>query len=504
MSRLRTLTERERRVVEAFRRALEVAELIKSCKQELAMLCHGISGGYIEPGVSGAITRGKFDILPTGRNFYAVDPRTLPTRAAWEVGVEAAKRLLNYYLDRHGRYPETVGFVLWSIDAYKADGEQLSQILYMLGVRPVWGDDGAVSGLEVIPLEELGRPRVDCLVRISGIVRDTLPNYVYLIDEAVEKVASLDEPPEQNFVRKHYLEHVKRLSETLGPKLAEELAMYRVFCAPPGAYGAGVNLAVEASAWKTDEDLAKVWVQWSGYAYGRRRYGVKAHAVLLESLKTVDAVSRNHVSDEHDIFGCCCYFAYHGGFYNAAKEVSGREVEVVQVDTRDVSNPRIVHMKEEIERIVRAKLLNPAWVEEMKKHGYRGASEFGRKILHLYGWGATTRLVEDWVYERIAEKYVLDEEMRRWFEEHNPWALEEITRRLLEAARRGLWRASRETLERLEEVYSELEGIMEEMTVVEGEHQGGAILVYTPEDDEHWSRSLEEVEELWSAVRKER
>ena len=504
MFHLKVLTEKERKVVKTFRKALQVAKLIEECSRELPALCHGISGGYIEPGASGAITRGKFEILPTGRNFYAVDPRAIPTPAAWKVGVETAEKVLKHYLEYHGKYPETVGFVLWSIDAYKADGEELSQILYLLGVKPVWREDGTIAGLEVIPLEELGRPRVDCLVRISGIVRDTLPNYIYLIDEAVEKVALLDEPLEANFVKKHYLEHVEKLQRNLGRSLAEELAMYRVFCAPPGAYGAGVNLAVEASAWKSDEDLAKVWVQWSGYAYGRKKYGVKAHAVLLETLKTVEVVSRNHISDEHDIFGCCCYFAYHGGFYNAAKAVSGREVEAVQVDTRDISDPKVVDMKLEIERIVRAKLLNPAWIEEMKKHGYRGASEFSRKILHLYGWSATTKLVDKWVYDQIAEKYALDEDTRKWFEEHNPWALEEIVRRLLEAAKRGLWKPSEEMLEKLEEVYSEIEGLMEELTTVEGEHQGGGIAVYTAEDDEHWIESIREVEKLWSAVKREK
>ena len=504
MSRVKVLTEKEKGIVEAFRKALQVAKLIGRCEQELSMLSHGISGGYIEPGASGAITRGKFDILPTGRNFYAVDPRAIPTMAAWKVGVETAEKVLREYYGHHGKYPETIGFILWSIDAYKADGEQLSQILYLLGVKPVWRDDGTIESLEVIPTEELGRPRIDCLVRISGIVRDTLPNYIYLIDEAVEKVALLNEPPETNFVRKHYLEHVEKLKETLRENMVEELAMYRVFCAPPGAYGVGVNLAVEASAWEKDEDLAKVWVQWSGYAYGRKRYGVKAHAALLEALKTVDVVSRNHISDEHDIFNCCCYFAYHGGFYNAAKALSGREVEVIHVDTRDISDTKIVAIKHEIERIVRAKLVNPEWIEEMKKHGYRGASEFSKKILHLYGWSATTRLVDKWVYDKIAEKYALDEDMRRWFEEHNPWALEEIVRRLLEAAKRGLWKPSREMLEKLEEIYSEIEGLMEEMTTVEGEHQGGVIAIYTSQDVQHWNEKLEEVEKLWSAVKKEK
>jgi len=505
LARLEAIEERATALVEAFAKALEAARRIAECERELEALAEGVEGGFVEPGPSGAITRGKFEILPTGRNFYAVDPRSLPTPAAWEVGVRTAEKLLHYYLEKRGEYPETAGFVLWSIDAYKADGEQLAQILYLLGVRPKWSPDGAVEGLEVIPLEELGRPRIDCLVRISGIVRDTLPNYPYLIDEAVEKVVVLDEPPEENFVRKHYLEYLKKLTE-MGREFEEarRVARYRVFCSPPGSYGAGVNYAVEASAWKREEDLAKTWVQWSGYAYGKGYYGVEAYDALLLALRDVRVVSKNHPSDEHDILACCCYFAYHGGFFNAAKAVSGREVEVVHVDTRDLSSLEVRDVKLEIERVVRAKLLNPAWIEEMRKHGYRGASEFSRRILHLYGWSATTRLVGEWVFEEIAKTYVLDEDMRKWFEEHNVWALEEIARRLVEAAERDLWRPPEGLLERLREVYAEIEGILEDEVVAGGDRQGGAISILTPHDVEEWREEMSGVEALWEKLKGER
>jgi len=493
-----------KKVEEAFLRALEIVERIKrSGVAEYEGFSIGLSGGYIEPGASGALTRGKIEVLPTGRNFYAVDPTTLPTPAAWKIGIETAEKLIKYYLEKHGRYPESVGQVLWSIDAYKADGEQLAQILYLLGVRPVWRPDGSVKGLEVIPLEELKRPRIDCVVRISGIVRDTLPNYVYLIDEAVTKVALLDEPLHMNYVKKHYVEHLSKLAE-MGKDVAEarDIALCRVFCSPPGSYGAGVNFAVEASAWKSDEDLAKTWIQWASYAYSRKHFGKPAPESLVLNLSEVDVVNRNHVSDEHDIFGCCCYFAYHGGFFNAVKALTGRDdVEIVTVDTRDISLTQVRGMKDEIERVVRAKLLNPVWIDEMKKHGYRGANEFSRKILHLYGWSATTKLVDDWIFDEIAKTYVLDEEMRRWFEENNVWALEEIARRLVEAAERGLWRPSEELLERLREVYGEIEGILEE-SIGEGEVQGSAIRVYTSEDDEHWKERLTDVEKAISLLKR--
>ncbi len=494
----------EEKLVSVFRKALRVARLIQACTREVDGLLEGLGGHYVEPGASGALTRGRIEVLPTGRNFYLVDPRTLPTPAAWEVGKETAEKLIKYYLEKHGRYPESVGEVLWSIDAYKADGEQLAQILYLLGVQPVWGEDGVVKSLKVIPLEKLGRPRIDVVVRISGILRDTLPNYISLIDRAVALVAGLDEPPEKNYVRKHYLEDLRKLVDMgVEPERAKRLARYRVYGAPPGAYGAGVNLAVEASAWKSEEDLAKTWVQWSGYAYGEDAHGVEAHEQLVLSLERVDLVNRNHVSDEHDILGCCCYFAYHGGFYNAVKALTGRnDVEAVTVDTRDASLSEVRSMKLEVERVVRSKLLSRQWIEDMKKHGYRGASEFQRKILHLYGWAATTRLVSDEVFNEIAETYVLDEEMRRWFEEHNVWALEEITRRLIEAAERGIWKPPRELLEKLMEVYSEIEGILEEDITVPAEIQGGTIDIVTPDQVESWSKSMERVEKVLQALRK--
>lgn len=479
--------------------ALELAGKIVECEREYEGFLEGLEAEFIPPGPSGAITRGRFEILPTGRNFYAIDPRTLPTRAAWEVGMETAEKLISEYIKRHGGYPQSVGQVLWSIDAYKADGEQLSQILWLLGTRPIWNGE-EVKGIEVVSLGELGRPRIDGSVRISGIVRDTLPNYVYLIDEAVEKVVVLDEPPELNFVKKHYLESIKRLVEMgRGIDEAGRLAKFRVFCSPPGAYGAGVNLAVESSGWKEESDLGKTWLKFSGYAYGRDAFGIEAPDALACNLKNVDLINRNHVSDEHDLTNCCCYFTYQGGFKAAAQSLRGKEVDIVQVDTRDITATKVVDIGIEVERVARTKLLNDCWIEEMKKHGYRGASEFSKKILHLYGWETTARCVEDWIFDEIARKYILDEEMRRWFEEHNPYAFEEIGRRLFEAYERGLWKTSPELVERLRKAYSEIEGILED-SLGEGEVQGGAIRYLTVGDDEHWAENLKEVEEVWKKI----
>ena len=493
--------KRRELVLETFRKGLELAYLYSSCSEhEVHGLLTGLDGGYVEPGASGALTRGKVEVLPTGRNFYAVDPTTLPTKAAWEVGVKSAEKLLERCLRELGRYPESIGEVLWSIDAYKADGEQLARILYLLGVKPIWDPSGRVSGVEPISLKELGRPRIDVVVRISGIVRDTLPNYVYLIDEAVRKVVILDEPLDMNYPRKHYLEYVKKLTELgLSRSEAERTASARVWGDPPGAYGAGVNYAIFASAWKTIEDLGKVWIHWASYMYTRDTYGAQRPELLVMQLSKVDVIARNHPSDEHDPTNCCCYFAFQGGFHAAIRTVRETDPLSVVIDTRDVSDPQIRTVREELTRVVYSKLLNPRWIEEMRKHGYRGASELMKKIVHLYGWHATTGQVPDEIWNNIAQRYVMDENMRRWFMENNVFALEEITRRLLEAAARGLWNAPEDLKRRLEEIHSEIESMLEGETT--GPAQRGEIWIFSPDDVPTWKRNIHDVEKAILAVR---
>ncbi|KSW12575.1 hypothetical protein CF15_07625 [Pyrodictium occultum] len=493
------LGEETRQALNAFRKALLIARLYReSGRHEIEGLLSGLSGGFVPPGPSGAITRGKINVLPTGRNFYAVDPEALPTRAAWRIGVETAKKLLEEARRRLGRYPETMGEVLWSIDGYKADGEQLARVLYLLGVRPVWDASGRVKGVEVIPLKELGRPRVDVFVRISGIVRDTLPNYVSLIDEAVEKVVNLDEPLELNYPRKHYLEFLERLRrEGVGEEDARELARARVWAAPPGAYGTGVNYAIFASAWRDERDLAKVWVQWSSHPYTRRTWG-KSHPAAAKALvlqvSRIDVVARNHISDEHDPLNCCSYFSHQGGLHALVKVVRGREPLNMVVDTREPLRPKIREVKDELLRVTYGKLLNPRWIEGMKRHGYRGAYEIMKKIQNLYGWHATTHAVPDRVWDQITYTYLGDKTNREWMKKANPYALEEITRRLAEAVERKLWRPSPEALRILREARAEVEALLEG-EAPSGEAQGGEIWVYTSEDVKEWAESAKPAEE---------
>jgi len=477
-----------------------IPKIVQGVDGEITNLIRGFNAEYIEAGASGALTRGKIDVLPTGRNFYSTDPMKVPTKAAWRIGVKLADALLEGYLKEEGKYPENIGFVLFSSDILRADGEEISQILYTMGARPVWSENGTVRGVEVIPLDELKRPRIDCTVRISGIVRDACPSIIELIDEAAQKIAALDEPVEMNYVKKHTMEMKERLLERddYDEKRAERKATYRVFGSKPGTYGTGVNLAVFASAWKEDKDLGDVFIDWSGYAYGKEAFGEASHAEFADLLKTVEVTYRAHESDEFDIFDCCCYFGYQGGFTVAAKGVSGKDVKVYHGDTRDPDRPAIRDMKEEIERVVRTRLLNPKWIEGKKRHGYKGAGDISKRVDHVYGWSATTKLVANWIYDEITRTFVTDEQMREWFKENNPYALEEITRRLIEAAERELWKPDEEMLKKLKEAYLDLEGLMEEkLGVIEGEYQGGEITVLAKEDVEAWGAKVKEVEKEW-------
>ena len=470
-----------------------LAPKLRMTEREIPQLLRGMDKRYIEPGPSGLLTRGKTDLLPTGRNFYSVDTRAVPTKAAWEVGVKMADTVLHKYLHQEGRYPENVGMVLWAIDTYRADGEQIAQILYLMGARPVWAESGITKGTEPIPLKELRRPRIDVTIRISGIFRDNLPHLIRLIDEAIIKIASLNERDEYNFIKKHVNQYRKkemaRLESPYDKERVEREATYRVFSARPGAYGGGgISFMIAASAWEDIHDLGEQYIEKGGYAYGNGAWGEMSHKEYADRLSTVDATFHKLASDESDPLDCCCFYDFQGGMYAAVKTVSGNEPKVYWGDTSDPQRPRTEDMKDEMERVVRTKLLNPEWIEGMKRHGYKGASDIAKRVGHVYGWDASAEVVADWIFDGITTAFVLNEENRKFFEENNPWALEEISRRLLEAEKRGIWKARPEVLSRLQENYLEIEGWMEEeMGDVGGDFQGGNIEIVTRKDVKEWS-----------------
>ena len=464
-------------LAEIIRFGLGLLPAIARTTDEIDNLIRGLGGEFIEPGASGALARGKVETLPTGRNFFSIDPYKIPTPAAWNVGIKLAEQFFHKYLHEHEGYPETVGFVFRFFDIFRADGEQLAQMLYTLGVRPVW-DGSRITGLEVIPLEELLRPRVDITVQLSNMLRDGCPRAFELVDEAVSLVADLDETPEQNFVRRHVLERLAEMPENQELEAKKRLATFRIFTAAPGVYDYGANTAVASSAWETEDDLAHIFIDTCHYAYGKGVFGQAARDELTANLKRVSVTYDKRDSDEYDILECCHLFGSHGGFTQAAKTVSGHDVKVYFGDTHDPDRPRITDMEEELDRVARTRLLNPDWIEGKKRHGYKGGTVIADRVYHIYGWQATTRLVGNWVFDDIVRKFALNEEMRQWFLGNNPYALESISRRMIEAEQRGLWQATPETMEQLREAYLEIEGWLEEkMGDTTGDFQGSAISI---------------------------
>jgi cobaltochelatase CobN len=437
--------------------AEEVVPRLMRTPEEMGNLLSGLGGGYVPAGPSGSPTRGLVNVLPTGRNFYSVDPKALPSALSWEVGQGLADDLLRRYLEDEDRYPETVGIVVWGTAAMRTQGDDVSEILALLGVRPVWNEESRrVFGLEVIPLKELGRPRIDVTVRISGFFRDAFPNLISLLDVAFTTVANLDEPDDMNFVNKHVGEEKSRGAD-------ERRSTTRIFGSKPGAYGAGLLPLMDARNWRTDEDLAEVYAVWGGYAYGRGLDGVEAREAMESNLRRTEVAVKNVDNREHDLFDSDDYFQYHGGMIAAVRALTGRDPKAYIGDSADPSRVKTRDLSEEARRVFRSRVANPKWITAMRRHGYKGAFELSATVDYLFGYDATAGVVEDWMYSDVTRKYVLDQEVRDFMQQSNPWALRAISERLLEATQRGLWsEPDTEDLEALKQVYLENEGMLEE------------------------------------------
>jgi cobaltochelatase CobN len=430
---------------------------------ELINIMMSCEGNYVPPGPSGSITRGLADILPTGRNFYSVDPRNIPTSASWRVGVALGDALVGRYLKEEGKYPEGIGIVLWATDTMKTNGDDVAEILYLMGVKPVWeASSGRVTGVEAIPLEELKRPRIDVTVRLSGLFRDTFPNLVHLLDAAVALVAGLKESPEKNYLAKHVEATVQeRIGQGVNVEKAREEACYRLFGDHPGTYGCGVSEAISSGNWKDQKDLGEVYVAWGSFAYGRKVYGVSVPEQFKSCLSTIDATVKNQDSREYDILDGDDWYDAHGGMICAVKTYSGKTPRSFCGDSSDPDRVQVRSTAEETCHVFRERLLNPKWVNSMKRHGYAGAADLSKTIDDVLGWDATVEVVEDWMWEGLANKYALDPKMQEWLKEVNPYALQNMTERLLEAIERGLWNAREEMKEQLQQLYLQVEGLLE-------------------------------------------
>ncbi|WP_431046548.1 cobaltochelatase subunit CobN [Streptomyces sp. P1-3] len=436
--------------------ARQVVPRLAATTDEIDHTVHALGGGFVPAGPSGSPLRGLVNVLPTGRNFYSVDPKAVPSRLAWETGQALADSLLERYRTDNGEWPQSVGLSLWGTSAMRTSGDDVAEALALLGIRPVWDDASRrVTGLEPIPLDQLGRPRIDVTLRISGFFRDAFPHVVGLLDDAVRLAASLDEPDADNHVRAHTRADLAEHGD-------ERRATVRIFGSRPGTYGAGLLQLIDSRDWRTDADLAEVYTVWGGYAYGRGLEGRPARTEMETAYKRIAVAAKNTDTREHDIADSDDYYQYHGGMVAAVRALKGTAPAAYIGDSTRPETVRTRTLHEETSRVFRARVVNPRWIEAMRRHGYKGAFELAATVDYLFGYDATTGVVADWMYDKLAQTYLLDPQNREFLEQANPWALHGMAERLLEAESRGMWaEPDAEVLAAVRELYLETEGDLE-------------------------------------------
>ena len=437
--------------------AEQVVPRLAGTTGELDAVLHALAGGFVPAGPSGSPLRGLVNVLPTGRNFYTVDPRAVPSRLAWQTGQAMADSLVQKYLDETGTYPTSVGLSVWGTSAMRTSGDDVAEVLALLGVRPEWdAESRRVRELVVVPPEELGRPRIDVTVRISGFFRDAFPHVVAMLDDAVRMVAELDEPAEANYVRAHFATDLAEHGDA-------RRARTRIFGSKPGSYGAGILQVIESGTWRDDNDLAEVYTAWGGFAYGRGLNGAPAADDMRANYRRIKVAAKNVDSAEHDIADSDDYFQYHGGMVATVRALTGADPKAYVGDSTSPDAIRTRTLSEETARVFRARVVNPRWIAAMQRHGYKGAFELAATVDYLFGFDATAGVVHDWMYDKLAQEYVLDETNQEFLRKSNPWALRGIVERLHEAAERGLWaEPDADTLAAMQQVYLEVEGDLED------------------------------------------
>ncbi|WP_241423566.1 cobaltochelatase subunit CobN [Candidatus Contubernalis alkaliaceticus] len=476
----------------------EIFNKLQLIPQEITNLCQSLEGRYVPPGPCGMPDDNGKNIIPTGRNFYLMDIEKVPTRAAWEVGSSLAEQLIQRYIEDEGQYPEKIAMNMISLDISRTKGEQLSQALYLMGMKPVWDPRGRVVNLEVIPLEQLNRPRIDVTIRVSGILRDCYPQALGFIDSAVCKAAALPEPEELNFVRKHTLQIAQVLKKSGEAWELTRQSTIRIFGDRPGTYGAGVDLALKASAWKNERDLAKTFVYFSSYAYGNALAGQPAALEFVENVKAAQLAYDTTTSKRCDILSSGFGASVQGGFNLVKKVMHGKELKQYHGSRENPEEIKVSSLEEKMQENLEEKLFNPLWKESVKEKGYLGASELMQRMQNVFEWQCVTEIFPDTVLDRLVEEYVNDDEMREWFLEHNPFSAEEIARRFLELFQREKWQADSVVLQKLKSNYLKLEGDLEErLGENQGEIQAGTIEVINDAEVEEWKEKLEGVEKLF-------
>ena len=419
-----------------------------------------MEGGYTEPGIGGEPCRDPAT-LPTGRNTYQFDPRLVPSDAAYERGRQIAENTLAHYHELHGRYPKSTAVILWAFETAKTRGETVGQIFGYLGVRPVRKSPWQTT-LEVLPLEELGRPRVDVTVQICGFFRDMFMNVVDLINQGFEIVSGLDEGPEDNFVRPHTEEALKTLDPGMDPARARRIASARVFGPRPGEYGTRVTHLIETAAWESEDDIVSTFMASMNHLYCANIHGERQEQLYEARLSKVQLVSQVRDTHDYEIGDLDHYYEYFGGLTRTVEAVRGGEAPCQLITDTTKERVRTETVGAALERGVRTRLLNPKWIDHMLEHEVHGAQKVGERVENLIGMAATTHAVKDWVFSAVAERYLFDEAMRERMRDNNVYATEEIMRRLFEAQRRGYWNATDEEMEKLRDIYLELEGDIED------------------------------------------
>ena len=433
---------------------------------EIGQLLRGLDGRFIPPGPSGAPSRGRPDVLPTGRNFYSVDTRAVPTQTAYAMGAKGADRVVERHLQDHGSYPTAMGLSVWGTSTMRTGGEDVAQAFSLLGVRPKWAaGSNRVVDVEVMPMSVLGRPRVDVTLRVSGFFRDAFPNVIDLFDTAVRAVSAIsadDEPDDVNPIRVRVLaEAAQAQASGHSDADAERASTWRVFGPRPGGYGAGLQASIASGNWTERSELAESYLRAGAFAYGQDAHGIAAPEAFAQRIAGLDAVLHNQDNREHDILDSGDYYQFMGGMAAAVEHLSGTPAALYHGDFSVPGSPKIRALGEEVARVVRSRAVNPKWIAGIKRHGYKGAFEMAATVDFLFAFDATNGVVGDHQYALVADAYLHDDDTRAFLQQHNPLALRSIGERLLEAMQRGMWAEPGDHRERIQDHVLALENQLE-------------------------------------------
>ncbi|MEO6396304.1 MAG: cobaltochelatase subunit CobN, partial [Devosia sp.] len=412
-----------------------------SGQSETASLLDGLAGKFVRPGPSGAPSRGRLDVLPTGRNFYSVDNRAIPTQTAWELGKRSAESLLTRHFQDHGTHLRSLALSVWATSNMRTGGDDIAQALAFIGARPVWDPSSLrLSGYEIIPLAKLGRPRVDVTLRISGLFRDAFPQQIALFDRAVRAIGALDEPEDQNPVSARMRsDALAAMRDGASEVEAAMGAGHRIFGSKPGAYGAGLQALIDSGRWQGKADLADAFLNWGQYAYGAHASGTPERARLAARLGEIEAVVHNQDNREHDLLDSDDYYQFEGGLVATAETISGRTPLAYHNDHSRPERPKPRTLEEEISHVVRSRVVNPKWIAGVKRHGYKGAFEIIATVDYMFAFAATTGAVKTHHFDLAFAAYVEDGATRTFIQTNNRYGYDELIAKFNEARARGFW-----------------------------------------------------------------